>query len=231
MTATAARISPFVTAGRIAAGPFHVPGLTKSTAWAWANKRHIAKRFNSSCSHLPAGYGVATIPDTVPAFLANPMYSVSCDPSVLRKSELSDSEFQSIALRAPTPQGYTSAFTNLQASTQANDYITYTALQSYDPIKCQQLCDSDTGCGGFNIYFERQPTVDPNCSANPPSTVAIKCARWGSTASMNPSLATNNGQFRGPPDANGAQFHVVISGSNGKSVGEFIYALDVDSID
>ena len=88
-----------------------------------------------------------------------------------------------------------------------NTYLGLYTLQSYDTIKCQELCDSATACYGINIYFERDPSVNPAAGCdNPASITNIKCTLWGSQVSGD--AATNTGQWRD-------SFHVVIAGSNG----------------
>lgn len=58
-----------------------------------------------------------------------------------------------------------------------------------------------------NIYFERDPSVEPGSGCEDPSSVTlIKCAYWGS--SIDKSNAVNDGQWR-------ADFRVAIAGSNG----------------
>lgn len=89
----------------------------------------------------------------------------------------------------------------------ANSYMGLYTLKTYDTIKCQQLCDSVDLCTAFNIYFERDPTVDPGTSCpNPPSFTNVKCTLWGSGVTT--EAAVNDGQYRN-------DFHVVIAGSNG----------------
>ncbi|TGO55923.1 hypothetical protein BOTNAR_0234g00140 [Botryotinia narcissicola] len=112
-----------------------------------------------------------------------------------------------VASKAPTPQGYTLAFSELKGSTQTTSYLGYKTLKSYDTVECAQYCDQQDGCIAFNIYFERDPTVDPGykCS-NPPSTINYKCVKWG--VQIKKETATNTGQYR-------KDFRVVISGSNG----------------
>lgn len=63
------------------------------------------------------------------------------------------------------------------------------------------------GCVSVNVYFERDPKVDPGKGCpNPPSTTYIKCALWGAPIRANDAI--NTGQYRD-------QFQVVIAGSNG----------------
>jgi hypothetical protein len=97
----------------------------------------------------------------------------------------------------------------LTASNSADKYMGFTLLKSYDVASCVNQCSSISGCNSVNIYFERDPTINPDsstCSQNPPSTINIKCVFWGgAVVSAN---ANNFGQWR-------ANFQVLIAGSNG----------------
>lgn len=115
-----------------------------------------------------------------------------------------------MANNAPTPDGYTLVFHNLSASLQASDYMGLYTLTSYDALTCASKCDRASGCSAFNIYLERDPSVNAsmqNCP-NPPSTTNYRCTLWGAPVSS--EEATNSGQYQ-------ASFHVVIAGSNGES--------------
>ncbi|CAD0105748.1 unnamed protein product [Aureobasidium uvarum] len=90
----------------------------------------IAKR--QACTSLPTGAGPVPTPDTASAFLAL-------------------SAFSSSASSAPTPSGYSNAFTNLRGSSQAYGYMGYDVLSSYDTNKCAQKCSAKSGCLAFNI--------------------------------------------------------------------------------
>ncbi len=113
-----------------------------------------------------------------------------------------------MANNAPTPDGYTVAFKNLSASLTASNYMGLYTLTSYDTLTCASKCDQASGCTAFNVYLERDPTVDANQQKcpNPPSTTNYKCTLWG--APVCSEEATNSGQYRD-------SFHVVIAGSNG----------------
>ena len=148
------------------------------------------------CSVQPAGApGYATTnPDTPSAFLANLIYS-------------------NAAKTAVTPSGFTQVFQNQQSAIVNNvGYLSYDQINNYDPGYCAQRCQSSAypGCTGFDIYFERDPTIDPgvNCT-NPASLTYIRCAYYSSASScIKPSQLTNNGQYC-------QQFQLVIAGSNG----------------
>ena len=116
-----------------------------------------------------------------------------------------------MATNAPTPDGYQVAFTNKQASLSASNYMGLNTLQSYDTLGCASLCDQAAGCQAFNMYIERDPSLDANAAdcPDPASTTNYKCTLWG--APVSPEEATNNGQYRD-------SFHVVITGSNGMPV-------------
>jgi hypothetical protein len=67
---------------------------------------------------------------------------------------------------------------------------------------------------GFNIYYERDPSIIPAATCpNPAPVTNTKCALFGYPVSR--ESAVNVGQSRGPEDANGVAFQVVIVGSNG----------------
>ncbi|KAL9012328.1 MAG: hypothetical protein Q9173_002899 [Seirophora scorigena] len=67
---------------------------------------------------------------------------------------------------------------------------------------------ADGGLQAFNMYIERDPSLNPNAEdcPNPPSTTNFKCTLWG--APVVAEQATNKGQWRN-------SFQVVITGSNG----------------
>jgi hypothetical protein len=121
------------------------------------------------------------------------------------------------AQEAGTPNGYVKSFTNLQGSTQQIGYLTYKNIASgaYDVDGCASFCNSVKFCVGFNIYYERDPSKDPNDAscANPAPITNVKCSLYGYPVAS--ESATNKGQWRGPQDASGESFHVVIVGSNG----------------
>ncbi|KAI5242705.1 hypothetical protein E4T43_04626 [Aureobasidium subglaciale] len=98
------------------------------------------------------------------------------------------------------PSGYTPAFVSLQGSTQANGYLTYKTLSTYDPKQCTAACDKISSCQFANIYYEK----DPDSKNNPVDV--IKCSLYSMPQTA--STATNKGQWRG-------SFHVLVTGSNG----------------
>jgi len=82
-------------------------------------------------------------------------------------------------------------------------------LTSYDVASCAAFCDNTTTCTSFNIYVERDPSLNPStefCCPNPASVTNYKCTLWGSI--IDNTTATNAGGWRDG-------FDVVIAGSNG----------------
>jgi len=115
--------------------------------------------------------------------------------------------FSTVSTSATTPSGYQRTFHNQLASTQGSSYMGLYTLSSYDTTACANLCGGSVGCQGFNLYFERDPTLNPapGC-ANPPAMTTIGCTLYGAPPTS--GNLTNVGQFR-------QQFQVVIAGSNG----------------
>ncbi|KAI9814586.1 MAG: hypothetical protein M1827_003142 [Pycnora praestabilis] len=159
----------------------------------------LSKRQNGDCAPQPSGAGYVPSPDTDSGF----------ETYYEQDQNIDDAEGYVNA-----PENYIAVFDNLQASYSGYAYLGLYTLSSYSVYDCAFHCDAVTGCVGFNIYFERDPSVNPAAACpNPPSTTNIKCTLWG--LPVTPAGVTNTGQWRGPEDANGQAFHVVIAGSNG----------------
>ncbi|KAI4850680.1 hypothetical protein E4T44_02603 [Aureobasidium sp. EXF-8845] len=152
----------------------------------------IAKR--AACDPQPTGvrsYAPVSGSDNASMFRVNPTFS-------------------SIAAAATAPAGYTNKFKNAGGSNNAYGYLGFRTLDSYDTDSCAAYCSSTLGCMAFNIYFERDPSVDPGTGStgcdNPPSVTMIKCVLWGGPVGLD--NAVNTGQMRN-------KFEVAIAGSNG----------------
>lgn len=152
-----------------------------------SNKRAVEAR--NACDPRPSGQGVPqTSPDTPDAFVNNVQY-------------------RNLAVDSFAPQGYVRNFTNLSAATQQDGYLGYYTLNGYDTIGCRQHCDATATCTAFNVYIERDPSVEPGAGCeNPASSALIKCSLYG--LPINAATAINDGQWQ-------ADFDVVIAGSNG----------------
>jgi hypothetical protein len=119
-----------------------------------------------------------------------------------------DATIYSVAETAKTPAGYYQNFANKQAANSAMNYLGYYVLPeaTYDVQWCADKCDATSGCFAFNIYFERDPTVDPGVDCPDPEAFAnIKCSFWGT--GLDEKTLTNSGQWR-------EKFWVSIAGSN-----------------
>ena len=83
----------------------------------------------------------------------------------------------------------------------------YSTVDTFDTELCATKCDEKEGCLGFNIYVERDPSLNPGPECRNPDTVTnIKRSFWGGPVYTD--TATNTGQWR-------EQFEVAIAGSNG----------------
>jgi len=158
-----------------------------ATVTAAVNKRsNIVAR--SACAPLAVGSGPHPSNDTPLGWLAMPDWAAT-------------------ASAAPSVPGYDKAFTNQQGANNANGYLGYYTMNSYDVAQCASKCDAVTGCAAFNVYFERDPVVIPGDRClNPSSTTTIKCVLWGGPVSI--ANAVNLGQWQD-------QFQVLTAGNNG----------------
>lgn len=123
---------------------------------------------------------------------------------------LTDTSLSGLSLNGLAPAGVTQQFSQQYGSLLANNYLGYYQLSSYNVSRCTALCTSYSSCTAFNIYFERDPVVDPGVGCrNPSAGVSVRCALWGSTISA--AQATNIGEWR-------TDFMVVVQGSNGYTI-------------
>ncbi|GAB7327857.1 hypothetical protein MBLNU13_g11647t1 [Cladosporium sp. NU13] len=163
----------------------------------------ILKRTPSGIAHQPhkraACDPLPTLPNTYNINLAN------------APSFRSDPAAASVAKNAnPAPTGYYQTFKNLQGSSNAMNplgTIVVNKTKGYDIDFCATRCNVQPGCLAFNIFFERNPTLDPgrNC-LDPPAFANIKCTLWG--AALDAKTATNRGSRT-------RQFDTAVAGSNG----------------
>jgi hypothetical protein len=123
----------------------------------------------------------------------------------------SNNDLRKAARAAGTPSGYKKEFSDANGSVQQVGYLTYKNIDdgTYNVQQCADYCDSETFCLGFNIYYERDPKLNPAAACNNPDPFTnVKCSIYGYPVAL--ASATNQGQPRG-------QFQVVIVGSNGTS--------------
>lgn len=157
------------------------------------------------CAPQPDGYGPVPTPDTPSAFLAYPQFH---------------QEANAAPTNVPSKDGnvYKQVFKDLNAQVAANSYLGLYTFEKYDVPKCAAECDATDLCTAFNMFVERDPSLNPSNNdstaptvwgyycPNPPSMTSYKCTLFGSN--IDASMATNNGQKR-------EDFQIVITGSDG----------------
>ncbi|KAK6003873.1 hypothetical protein QM012_008723 [Aureobasidium pullulans] len=117
-----------------------------------------------------------------------------------------DPRWASLASNAPVPTGYVQTQTNANGANIAYGYLGYHNLESYDTNACANFCTTTLGCMAFNVYIQRDASLEPAPACSSPSSVIYAiCALWGSPLSSD--SATNTGSMR-------EQFEVVVAGSN-----------------
>lgn len=158
------------------------------------------------CAPQPKGYGPVPSPDTVSAFMSYSAYhaAASAAPSSVSASA--------------SGYTYTKSFTDLDGSVNAPGYLGLYDLESYNATQCAEKCDGTANCAAFNLYVERDPSLNPSANdttaptvwgrwcPDPASTINYKCALW--EGPIEGSQATNMGQTH-------ELFQVVITGSDG----------------
>lgn len=159
-------------------------------------KAKLVKK-DGNCSPQPDGYGPQiNNPDTSANWVAN-------------------DQINAYGANAPASIGaYKQVFKGLSGSMSQTGYAGLITLQSYDLQTCASQCDQNPDCASFNIFVERDPTVDPGAACpNPPSITNFKCTLYDYPIAA--LAATNYGQYRGPQDSNGVAFNVTVASSNG----------------
>ncbi|KAG9675574.1 hypothetical protein KCU99_g4532, partial [Aureobasidium melanogenum] len=117
-----------------------------------------------------------------------------------------DPRWASMASNAPVPTGFVQTQTNANGANSAYGYLGYHNLDSYDTSSCANFCTDTLGCMAFNVYIQRDASLEPAAACPSPSSVIYaRCALWGSPLSSD--SATNTGSMR-------EQFEVVVAGSN-----------------
>jgi hypothetical protein len=101
-------------------------------------------------------------------------------------------------------------FKNAPGANNAYAYLGYAVVNKgrtgYDTQWCANKCNSISGCLSFNIYFERDPVIEPGTGCRKPDAFAnIKCSFWGT--GLDSKTAVNYGQWQ-------ADFQVAVAGSN-----------------
>lgn len=90
-------------------------------------------------------------------------------------------DFGAMARTAQAPSGFVQVFSNLGSAVRGEnlDPRGLHLLTAYDTIACADICDDTKDCNAFNVYIERDPTLNPGRKCpNPPSTTNYKCSLW-----------------------------------------------------
>ncbi|KAI5362244.1 hypothetical protein Slin15195_G058950 [Septoria linicola] len=200
VAAIAAAPSPAVTQAPVGAAgqgdvSYDQEAAASSAAIVRPTSAPAAKIKRAACDPEPAGTAPNTVPDTTEAFQRNPFFH---------------GQANSWPVYIPSGNSfYAERFRDKNGSTQQNSYLTYYVLDKYSVTDCAKKCDAVDLCTAFNIYVERDPSLNPGPACPDPKSVSnYKCALWGSDISA--ETATNVGQYR-------EKFHVVITASNGYS--------------
>ncbi|KAF2155843.1 hypothetical protein K461DRAFT_318512 [Myriangium duriaei CBS 260.36] len=120
---------------------------------------------------------------------------------------LTDTVMSGIAANAVTPPGYSQVFNSLNGSANGIGWYRLQMMATYDVAGCAAICNSDNNCNSFNIYFERDPLLDPGTTCpNPDALVTVRCVMW--TQYVSAYITRNYGQWRN-------SFVTLITGSNG----------------
>ncbi|RMZ73069.1 Galactose oxidase [Pyrenophora seminiperda CCB06] len=157
----------------------------------------IPRNTQGDCSPQPTGIGLLLIDEDTPQ-------NFYVSRAIL-----------STASHVPTPQTpvkYTRAFSVANASYSGTTYLGHYELRSYDPSVCAAHY-TEQPCKGFNIYFERSPSIHlgPGCKTASTRTL-VKCALWGEE--LIKKAVVNRGSKEW-------DFEVVIAGSNGYHLERF----------
>ncbi|KAI5277001.1 hypothetical protein E4T47_00017 [Aureobasidium subglaciale] len=192
MSTTAPPSSVKATSSSTSASKATITSVSTSTS---SKKRQRRQATATACSTMP-NFGYTYTP-------SNPA------PSAFLK----DSTLRSQYMTANVPVNYTWRFAGFYASQSQAGYMFYTELSSYNPSQCAAICDGNSACKGFNIYFERNPKLSPGdgCS-NPAPQISVKCAFYSTAVSE--AYAVNVGSWR-------SSFNVVITGANGYTKGGY----------
>ena len=119
-----------------------------------------------------------------------------------------------MAKTVKTPEGYTLAETNLQATIASHDLLQWLPnLDAYDPKICAKACDDLEDCVSFNLMVLRCPSLAPregDCP-NPPSQTEFLCSFYNDippSPLKKKDLIFSDMWY---------DFELVVAGSNGRS--------------
>jgi hypothetical protein len=137
--------------------PFVTATTLAAPATATAGAQSI-RRDSNICYLQPSEIAHRSSSDTVDAFLTDSYYSQAASSTKI-------------------PLDFNTALRNTKALPNAPGYLGFTLMDTYDVQTCADKCNAISGCTSFNIYFERDPSVDPNDASclDRVSITNIKC--------------------------------------------------------
>jgi hypothetical protein len=163
LVAVAAAAPPVSYAGppvvyQVASSAPLVTATTQTAPAAAAAGVQRTKRDSSVCFSRPAGMPYRSSINTAEAFDFDEYHSQQ-------------------ATSAKTPLGSGSALSNTEASPNAQAYLDFTLVATYDVQTRADKSNAIPGCSSINICSERDPSINPNHSScpNSPSVTNIKC--------------------------------------------------------
>ncbi|KAI1289053.1 hypothetical protein F5Y03DRAFT_64376 [Xylaria venustula] len=195
------------------------PPPTVSVPWGAASATTITYNSATAIASVVADISSDPLPQPtdLPAVVQKrEVVKRACQPQTLGNGPVPDddsasgflsfSAFSEAANSATTPNGYALRYRNLNASSNAYGYMGFTLLDSYDVQSCASQCTNIHGCSSFNVFFERDPAIQPGDDCpDPKSTTLIKCVFWGGPTSADNAVNTGFTYYG---------FQIVIAGSN-----------------
>ncbi|KAI5198588.1 hypothetical protein E4T39_06678 [Aureobasidium subglaciale] len=177
--------------------------VTYDTSSILAEATAAASSLSIAVTNVATATSVANVKRNACGTQAAGVYSYQTDSASAFRA---DPRWASMASSVPVPTGFVQTQTNANAANSAYGYLGYHNLDSYDTSACANFCTNTLGCMAFNVYIQRDASLEPAAACPSPSSVIYaKCALWGSPLSS--GSATNTGSMR-------EQFEVVIAGSN-----------------
>ncbi|CAD0087479.1 unnamed protein product [Aureobasidium mustum] len=177
--------------------------VTYDTSAILAEATAAASSISIAATNVATATSVANVKRNACDTQAAGVYTYQTDSASAFRA---DPRWASMASNAPVPTGFVQTQTNANGANSAYGYLGYHNLDSYDVNACADFCTHTLGCMAFNVYVQRDASLEPAAACPSPSSVIYaRCALWGSPLSSD--SATNTGPMR-------EQFEVVVAGSN-----------------
>lgn len=216
-------VKPIVIAATPTTTPTTLPDLPTPTLSAVQHTLSVFQHTQGDCAPQPAAYGPIPKYDNVRGFyhskeIQDVAEKAETPPGYIQSFESAKgsyvgakylghyelSSFDTLACARRCDE-YEKMVKPLSTGTDANSGLQTTAQN--DAANKSNEDEQNQICKGFNVYFERSPTIHlgPKCRDAPSRTI-IKCALWGEPLHI--EKATNTGYKEW-------DFDVAIAGSNG----------------